>query len=123
LIGAGFSGLAVAAELKNQGVAFDCLEKDVQIGGNWHQAVYEGVHIISSKHTTQFGNFPMPEWYPLFPSAQQIMDYLHSYAKHFRLFENIQFNTEVCVCHEFVTFAAPPCCSANQSPCVVVVVW
>ena len=74
---------------------FDCLEKDAQIGGNWHQGVYHGVHVISSKTTTQYGDYPIPDWYPTFPSARLILDYLNSYAKHFRLFEHIHFNTEV----------------------------
>lgn len=37
----------------------------------------------------------MPDHYPQFPSAEQILDYLKDYARHFQLTRYIQYNTEV----------------------------
>lgn len=70
LIGAGFVGLGIAGALRRARVPFDCLEAgavsarmgltaaDDQIGGNWYHGVYETVHIISSKNTTEVPKSP-----------------------------------------------------------------
>ncbi len=95
IIGAGFCGLGVAAALTRHGIAFDCLEADDQIGGNWYHGVYETVHIISSRQTTQYSDYPMPADYPDFPSAAQMLAYLNSYADYYRLRDHIQLNCRV----------------------------
>lgn len=95
VIGAGFTGLAVAAALKRHGIPYDHLEADDAIGGNWYHGVYETVHIISSRKTTEYSDYPMPSDWPDFPSAAQMLRYLNSYADHFGLRAPIQFNTEV----------------------------
>ena len=94
IVGAGFYGLAVAAAFKRHGIPYDQLEADDNLGGNWYHGVYETVHIISSKRTTQYTDFPMPEEYPDFPSAQQMLDYFHAYADAMGLREHIEFNTK-----------------------------
>lgn len=94
VIGAGFSGLAVAAALQRHGIAYDQLEADDDIGGNWYHGVYETVHIISSRKTTQYGDYPMPEDWPDFPSAAQMLEYLHRYADHMNLWPHIELNSE-----------------------------
>ena len=57
--------------------------------------MYETVHIISSRKTTEYADYPMPADYPDFPSRQQMLDYLRDYAEKFQLREQIQFNTKV----------------------------
>lgn len=95
VIGAGFSGLAVAAALKRNGIPYEQVEADDEVGGNWYHGVYETVHIISSRKTTQYSDYPMPEDWPDFPSAAQMRQYLREYADHFDLRGRIEFNTEV----------------------------
>ncbi|MBM3289030.1 MAG: NAD(P)/FAD-dependent oxidoreductase [Candidatus Hydrogenedentes bacterium] len=95
IVGAGFTGLAVAAALKRHGIAYDHLEADDALGGNWYHGVYETVHIISSRKTTEYSDFPMPADWPDFPSAAQMLSYLNRYADHFDLRASIQFNTEI----------------------------
>jgi len=95
VIGAGFAGLAMASELQRRGVPFTVLEQERALGGNWHSGVYAGVHMISSKRTTQMSNLPMPAAFPDFPSAAQVRAYLEQYADHFRLRPHIQFDAEV----------------------------
>ncbi len=95
VIGAGFCGLGVAGALRRHGIPFECLEADDQIGGNWYHGVYETVHIISSRRTTQYGDYPMPRHYPDFPSAAQMLAYLNDYADHHQLREHIQLQTRV----------------------------
>jgi hypothetical protein len=98
VIGAGPVGLAVAAAMLRHRIPYEQLEADDDLGGNWYHGVYETAHIISSKKTTEYADFPMPPDYPDFPSARQMLDYLRAYAERFGLREHIQFRTKVLMC-------------------------
>ena len=95
LIGAGPAGLAMARAMAAHGIAYEQFEADDDVGGNWYHGVYTTAHIISSKRTTEFTDFPMPERYPDFPSAAQMLAYMRSYAEHFGLRPAIRFRTTV----------------------------
>ncbi len=95
IIGAGFVGLGIAQALQEAGIDYDQIDASEDIGGNWHHGVYETAHIISSRKVTQFDNFPMPEDYPDFPSAQQMWDYLNAFADRFNLRKSIELNRQV----------------------------
>ncbi len=100
ILGAGSSGLAVAKNFLQQGIPFDCLEREDTIGGNWcygkpASSVYASTHLISSKRLTEYTDFPMPEEYPEYPGHEQVFAYLQAYARHFDLLPHIQFNTTV----------------------------
>ncbi|HEY2460359.1 MAG TPA: NAD(P)-binding domain-containing protein [Candidatus Acidoferrum sp.] len=95
LIGAGPVGLAMAKALGEQGLPYEQLEADSEPGGNWFHGVYETVHIISSRKTTEYADYPMPKDYPDFPSRQQMLDYLRAYAAKFHLAEHLELNTKV----------------------------
>jgi cation diffusion facilitator CzcD-associated flavoprotein CzcO len=95
LIGAGPVGLGLAKALLEHKIPYEQLEADDGLGGNWYHGVYETVHIISSRKTTEYADYPMPAGYPDFPSRQQMLDYLRDYAEKFRLGPHIQFKTKV----------------------------
>ena len=95
LIGAGPVGLGMAKALREHKIPYEQLEADRELGGNWLHGVYETVHIISSRKTTEYADYPMPADYPDFPSRQQMLDYLRDYAEKFQLVPHIQFNTKV----------------------------
>ena len=100
ILGAGSSGLAVAKNFLEHGIPFDCVEREDDVGGNWYygrpnSSVYRSTHLISSKRLTEYTDFPMPEDFPEYPSQEQAWGYLRSYARHFRLYDCIQFNTAV----------------------------
>ena len=78
IIGAGPVGLAMADALKRGGIPYDQVDANSGIGGNWHEGVFDTTHIVSSKGTTAFADYPMPADYPDFPSAKQMLDYLES---------------------------------------------
>lgn len=98
IIGAGPCGLGVAKALKEAAIPYTQAEADTEVGGNWYHGVYETVHIISSRKTTEYADFPMPSDYPDFPSRRQMSDYYSLYADTFGLRENIEFNTKVVMC-------------------------
>jgi cation diffusion facilitator CzcD-associated flavoprotein CzcO len=95
IIGAGFSGLGVASAFKRRGIPFELLEADDDIGGNWYHGVYDSVHIISSRKTTEYGDWPMPADWPDFPSAAQMLSYLRNYAEHHGLRDHLRTRTRV----------------------------
>lgn len=88
-------GLCVAKALKVHNISYEQLEADSDVGGNWFHGVYSTAHIISSRKTTEYPDYPMPVYYPDFPSAGQMLEYLRDYAEHFGLRERIQFNSKV----------------------------
>ena len=73
MIGAGPIGLAMAKALKQRGIAYDHVDAGAGVGGNWRHGLYHNVHIVSSKRSTAFADFPMPSHYPHFPSAEQML--------------------------------------------------
>jgi len=81
IIGAGPVGLAMAKAMQQQGLAYDHVDAGPGLGGNWRHGLYANVHILSSKRSTAFADYPMPQHYPDFPSAAQILAYLESYAR------------------------------------------
>jgi cation diffusion facilitator CzcD-associated flavoprotein CzcO len=100
ILGAGSSGLAAAKNFLAAGIPFDCLEREDDVGGNWYygkpaSSVYASTHLVSSKALTEFVDFPMPDQWPEYPSRVQTWEYLRQYARHFGLYEHIQFNTAI----------------------------
>ena len=99
VIGAGPSGITAAKNLLDAGFT-DLVVYDVgsDVGGNWvfdaesdRSSVFETTHIISSKAFSAYDDFPMPERYPVYPSHEQLAEYFQSYARHFGLYNFIEF--------------------------------
>jgi cation diffusion facilitator CzcD-associated flavoprotein CzcO len=100
VIGAGSSGLAAAKNLLQQGFTVDVLEREDDLGGNWHYGkpyarVYRSTHTISSKPGTEYPDYPMPASYPDYPHHSQILAYLRAYAEKFGVTPRIRFSTPV----------------------------
>ncbi len=95
VIGAGPTGLAVAKAFAEANIACDHVEATDHVGGNWAHGVYETTHIVSSCKTTEYCDYPMPEDYPDFPSAEQMRSYFKDYADEFDLRDAIRFETTV----------------------------
>lgn len=95
IIGAGYSGLAAAKAFADLGLDYDHIEATGRVGGNWSHGVYDSTHLISSKKTTQYADYPMPAHYPDFPSAAQMLAYLTDFAEHFALTRRIEFDRTV----------------------------
>ncbi|MFD4461245.1 flavin-containing monooxygenase [Nocardia sp. NPDC058480] len=95
IIGAGYTGLAVAKAYTDLGLDYDHVEATAAIGGNWSHGVYDSTYLISSKGVTEYPDHPMPDDYPDFPSAAQMRDYLRGFATEFGLDRRIEFDTLV----------------------------
>ncbi|XP_011025748.1 PREDICTED: indole-3-pyruvate monooxygenase YUCCA6-like [Populus euphratica] len=85
IIGAGPSGLAVAACLKERGVPFLILEKERCIGSLWTLKTYNSLQLHLPKETCKLPHMPFPPEVPAYPTKQQFISYLEAYAKHFAI--------------------------------------
>lgn len=90
----------MAKALKAHGIAYDQVDANEGLGGNWRRGVFKTTHIISSKRSTGYTDYPMPADYPDFPSAAQILAYLEGFARDHGLLEHLE-------CERKVTRAAP----------------
>ncbi|XP_077227994.1 putative indole-3-pyruvate monooxygenase YUCCA5 [Tasmannia lanceolata] len=83
IVGAGPSGLAVGACLKEQGVPFIILEKANCIASLWQNRTYDRLKLHLPKKFCQLPKLPFPENFPEYPTKNQFIEYLESYARHF----------------------------------------
>lgn len=100
IIGAGPSGLAGARTFQKHGLAFDGFEAASEVGGLWNidnprSTMYESAHLISSKTTTQFAEFPMPDGTPDYPGHRALQKYFVGFSREFDLARHFRFDTEV----------------------------
>jgi hypothetical protein len=102
LIGAGCSGITTAKRLKEHGIDYDQFELSDDVGGNWYfrnpngrSAVYESLHIDTSKTRLQLEDFPVPDEWPDFPHHTLMHDYFRDYVDHFGLRDGIEFGVGV----------------------------
>jgi hypothetical protein len=101
IIGAGPSGLAAARNLQRFGIPWTGFELGDDVGGLWNidgprSTVYESAHLISSRTTTQFTEFPMRDDVADYPSHRELFGYFSDFADHYGLREGFSFGTEVC---------------------------
>jgi cation diffusion facilitator CzcD-associated flavoprotein CzcO len=94
LIGAGAAGLGALQVLRDEGFAVDCFESGDRVGGHWHTD-YDCLHLITPRDSSGFAGCPMPAEYPLFPSRDQMRDYILGFAARYELGAHIRFNTAV----------------------------
>ncbi|KAJ0779855.1 putative indole-3-pyruvate monooxygenase [Helianthus annuus] len=83
IIGAGPSGLAAAACLKEKGVPSIVLERSNCIASLWQNKTYDRLRLHLPKKFCELPMMPFPEDYPEYPSKQQFVEYLENYAKRF----------------------------------------
>ncbi|XP_030549477.1 probable indole-3-pyruvate monooxygenase YUCCA5 [Rhodamnia argentea] len=93
IVGAGPSGLATAALLRDQGVPFVVLEKTDCIASLWQKRTYDRLKLHLPKQFCQLPKLPFPEDFPEYPTKRQFIDYLEAYARRFDI--DPQFNERV----------------------------
>lgn len=93
IVGAGPSGLAVGACLKEQGIPCVVLERADCIASLWQKRTYDRLKLHLPKQFCQLPKLPFPQHFPEYPTKKQFIDYLESYASHFGI--KPQFNESV----------------------------
>ncbi|PWA45759.1 dimethylaniline monooxygenase, N-oxide-forming [Artemisia annua] len=95
IVGAGISGLLACKYCLSKGFKPIVFDFEPDIGGVWSKAM-KTTRLQAAKAFYHFLDFQWPDSVTNhFPTQQQMMDYLHSYAKHFGLMPHIKLNTRV----------------------------
>lgn len=85
IVGAGPSGLAVAASLSQHRVPSLILERTDSIASLWKYRTYDRLKLHLPKHFCELPLMPFPDHFPKYPSKHQFVSYLESYASRFSI--------------------------------------
>ncbi|XP_071719798.1 indole-3-pyruvate monooxygenase YUCCA6-like [Rutidosis leptorrhynchoides] len=85
IVGAGPSGLAAAACLKEKGVPSVVIERSNCIASLWQLKTYDRLRLHLPKKFCELPLMPFPKDYPTYPDKQQFVEYLEAYAKRFQI--------------------------------------
>ncbi|CAN8252297.1 unnamed protein product [Cochlearia groenlandica] len=85
IVGAGPSGLATAACLKEKGISSVLLERSNCIASLWQLKTYDRLHLHLPKHFCELPILPFPVDFPTYPTKQQFIEYLEEYAVRFEI--------------------------------------
>lgn len=92
MIGAGPAGLAVGACLSRANIPCTILERGQNVAASWRRH-YDRLHLHTDKGSSSLPFLRFPRSYPRYPSRDQVVEYLESYARAFNL--EPQFNEDV----------------------------
>ncbi|KAL9338889.1 hypothetical protein Peur_067904 [Populus x canadensis] len=85
IVGAGPSGLAVAACLKEKGVLSMVVERSSCIASLWQLKTYDRLRLHLPKQFCELPLMRFPSEFPTYPTKQQFLHYLESYAQKFEI--------------------------------------
>lgn len=126
IIGAGPAGLVTANELKNAGVEFTLFEQRDCLGGTWAPQPLDKIpdlrdglsNVYSATFPSLRTNFPRalmtlpnhsyPDNTPIYPTHQEVLSHLESFAKNNQIIEHIQFG------YQFVSLEPLETSDSNQ---------
>ncbi|XP_062098351.1 indole-3-pyruvate monooxygenase YUCCA6 isoform X2 [Humulus lupulus] len=83
IVGAGPSGLAVAACLKEKGVPSVVLERSNCIASLWQLKTYDRLSLHLPKQFCELPFMSFPSDFPTYPSKRQFVQYLEDYTRRF----------------------------------------
>ncbi|CAL8309172.1 unnamed protein product [Lota lota] len=104
IIGAGPSGLTSMKACLEEGMVPTCFESSDDMGGLWkfkevsepnRASIYRSLTINISKEMMCYSDFPIPADYPNYMHHSKILKYFRMYAEHFKLLEQIRYQTTV----------------------------
>ncbi|KZM68981.1 flavin-containing monooxygenase [Nocardia terpenica] len=96
VIGAGFGGLGMAAELRRAGFDdFLVLERAADLGGVWRENTYPGAACDVPSPLYSFSYEPKPDWPHRFSGRADIHGYLRDVADRRGLLPHLRFGVEV----------------------------
>ena len=73
--------------LSHSGEPFDLYDKNT--------GAFDSAHLVSSRSSTEFEDFPMPSDYPEFPGKQQMQAYLRSFAEAFGISPHVRLGRTI----------------------------
>ncbi|WP_382305114.1 flavin-containing monooxygenase [Herbiconiux sp. UC225_62] len=96
VIGAGFAGLGMAAQLRRHGIDdFVVLERAADVGGVWRENTYPGAQCDIRSDLYSFSFAPNPAWTRAYSPQPEILEYLHDVVRRFDLAPRLRCGTEL----------------------------
>ena len=97
IVGAGFSGLATAIALSNEGYGDDLilLERRSEVGGTWYDNSYPGCRCDVPSNLYSFSFAPNPNWTETFSAQPEIERYLQATARRYDVLGKVAFDTSL----------------------------
>jgi len=96
IVGAGFSGLGIAALLDEAGIrSFRILEAADDLGGTWRENTYPGCGCDIPSPLYSYSFDQKPDWSRLFASQPEILAYLRDVARRRGLIDHARFGRQV----------------------------
>ena len=94
IVGAGFSGLAMAIRCRQAGIGpLQVIEKGDGIGGTWHDNTYPGAACDIPSHLYSLSFAPKPDWTRMYAPQPEILAYLRETAERYGLMPLIRLGT------------------------------
>ncbi|ODM93451.1 Baeyer-Villiger monooxygenase [Orchesella cincta] len=97
IIGAGFSGLCSAIQLRKQLNldSFTIFDENQDVGGTWLVNTYPGCACDVPSHLYSYSFEPNPYWSKTYSGQEEILEYLRNVAKKYEIYPNIKFQHRV----------------------------
>ncbi|HZZ46474.1 MAG TPA: NAD(P)/FAD-dependent oxidoreductase [Pseudonocardia sp.] len=103
VVGAGFSGLRMLHELREQGLSVRVYEAGTDVGGTWYWNRYPGARTDTESwcYAYQFSSELQRDWNwtERFPTQREAHEYLRHVADRFDMRRDIRFETRVTAAH------------------------
>ncbi|MDP4004376.1 NAD(P)/FAD-dependent oxidoreductase [Methylobacterium sp. NEAU K] len=94
IVGAGFSGLAMAIRCRQAGIGpLRVIEKGESVGGTWRENTYPGAACDVPSHLYSLSFAPKADWTRMYAPQPEIQAYLRETAERHGLMPLIQFGT------------------------------
>lgn len=100
IIGAGFSGIAAAVELRRRlpAARITIFEREDAVGGTWYVNTYPGCACDIPSHFYSLSFAPNPEWSHHYSRQPEISEYLRRTAEDFGIIPMVKFRQVVTEC-------------------------
>jgi 4-hydroxyacetophenone monooxygenase len=95
VIGAGFSGIAMGAKLKEAGYEFTIVEKNGNVGGTWYENTYPGIAVDTPNHFYSYSFRMEPNWDHYFARGDEIQTYIEKCYGEMGIADQVRFEQEV----------------------------
>jgi cation diffusion facilitator CzcD-associated flavoprotein CzcO len=96
ILGAGFGGLGMGAQLKRQGIEnFIIIERGSRIGGVWRDNAYPGAACDTESHLYCYSFHPHLRVSKMYADRDELLRYMDSMAERYELLQHIQLNSQL----------------------------
>lgn len=98
IVGAGMMGIVAAVRLKQAGFRYKIIERNTGVGGTWFNNTYPNVAVDTPSVEYSISFAQNSSWSKYYPRGGEYREYLDGVARKYRIFDEIDFETEFTGC-------------------------